>query len=426
MVDVYFFIDFSLKLLLLIVFIAISTIYLEKSRTIQSENIFFLLSMIFGTFAMIPYIIDTVQYELYQDNITRVYLNSLTFIFFSYYFYFFYRHYASISMISPSTWIHIIIIIPLLTGTFLIVLFFIHIDPPSLELIGIGPGIGTIVTYESHITFLIGILANGSALYVIFHNKLIELHKTTYIEVIAITIVIFDTIFLTINDILVTYGFYSLNSSYILVTGGLLIFSIGMILFILQNLVIMPSHILYPSLFYNNYKQLNNFFSKRYSSPSDLPNAESVSITKNENNFDKKISNYLDLINSVIINNDDNKLNIITDKDQISEKIQNIGLENEQKNPKRLTTTCIEILIYLLKSPLEIVHANEIEKDLKLKKNTLSYNLSLLESNYLIDPRKIDIRSDIRFKQVKINERGINHINTFYKYLKDYFEEDIS
>ena len=429
MTDLLFLAEFSLDLLLLILFIIMTVMYLYQSKNTVLENNFFLICMVFGTFAMIFFVIDTLSYQLYHNVMLRVRLETLTFSFFGLYFYFFYRHYQSITDTTPYTWPNMLSAYLVIANICLTILFFLGIPPPNLSDIGLNiPSNQVIVTYVSFITFIIGVLSSGFALYTIIRNNLIEIHKCTIFELISIIILFCDNIFLIINDILVTYNVYNLAWSYTIVTSAIFIYIIGLALFIVNNILFLPPHIYTPSLLYNKYKELDLIFSRDKSNEN---------ITSKEQSLDKmdaitgekpvRISthlNYASLINeSGISREQTNQIAVLlsnTKEKDLNDHKELLRADNLLT--VKLTTTAIEILIYLLKSVHDSSYANKIEKDLKLKKNTVSYNLGILEANFLIDPRKIDIESDVRYKQIRISNRGINYLNALYKSLKDFFE----
>jgi DNA-binding MarR family transcriptional regulator len=94
--------------------------------------------------------------------------------------------------------------------------------------------------------------------------------------------------------------------------------------------------------------------------------------------------------------------------------------------PKKLSSTSIVVLLYLLKMPVDGTFAKSIESDLQLNKATVSYNIKILEENSLIERDITTVQEDQRFKKIKINKNGLNFLFTFYQQLSSYFTLPLS
>ncbi|MHA1984312.1 MAG: hypothetical protein ACW967_08145 [Candidatus Hodarchaeales archaeon] len=238
----------------------------------------------------------------------------------------------------------------------------------------IGGG-GRIVTYLTHIGFFIGILAYGLILFNSIKFNLLEMKKISLVELIVIILLFITNLLLFINDVLLTLNLYGSLGPVIaapIVTGLTFLLFLGLIFLIINYMVFNPGHLLSPSINREFYDKLNN-----------LLDSENKVLDKETSELDKADVNNFDL--------------------------------------KKLNSTSIELLIYLLRHSDDGTYARSIETDLQLNKATVSYNLRILEENSFIDRFESLKEGDMRFKKIKINDNGSKFLMMFHSKLSNYF-----
>jgi DNA-binding MarR family transcriptional regulator len=391
MLDLIIFFDILLKILLIVSFSILLVFQIIQAQEKKLQNYYFILALIFGLLATAPYLLDPILWEAIIDEGTkvsyRIFLQSTSITIYAIFFYLWYKHYEAIYSLEPMKefkWENYALIFLTVANVIIYLLHFLGFFPwdflQDLFEMGLMPdfligGGGRIVTYLTHIGFFIGILAYGLILYNSIKFNLLELNKVSLVELIVIILLFITNILLFVNDVLLTLNLYGSLGPVIaapIVTGLTFLLLLGLIFLIFNYMVFNPRHILSPSINREFYDKLNN------------------------------------LLDS------DNKT--LENKKQIPDKadVDNFDL-------KKLNSTSIELLIYLLRHSDEGTYARSMETDLQLNKATVSYNLRILEENSLIDRFESLQENDMRFKRIKINETGLQFLMTFHSKLSNYF-----
>ncbi|OLS27222.1 MAG: hypothetical protein HeimC3_04700, partial [Candidatus Heimdallarchaeota archaeon LC_3] len=340
-----------LEILAIASFIVLLGFHIVQIQKEKVKNYFFLISIISGLLATITFLIETVSWAISPSVSTRIFLQSVTLIIYAIFFFFIYKHYEAIYSLEPLKeykWKNYIFIT--LIG-FQIVFFFmnyLNLIPwdflDELYRNNLIPSFliqkddnGRITTYLSHVTYLIGILAYSFTIQGIIKFNLIEIRKITLSELIALILLLLTNLLVFIDDVLITTGFYSSDISLPIVVAGFFLLLLGLIFLSLSYVISNPSHMISPSLNEDFYKKLGSAF--------DLQDSNKIESKE-----------------------------ILANRDQFEE------LEH-----KKLNSTSIELLIYLLNHLEGGTYAKKIESDLNLNKATVSYNLKLLEESKFID-----------------------------------------
>ncbi|MHA1992543.1 MAG: hypothetical protein ACW981_02790 [Candidatus Hodarchaeales archaeon] len=391
MLDLIIFFDILLKILLIVVFSILLVFQVIQAQEKKLQNYYFTLAIIFGLLATPPYLLDPILWEVIVDVATRdsirIFLQSTSVTLYAVFFYFWYKHYEAIYSLEPMKefkWQNYVLVFLTVANLGIYLMHFLGFFPWDLlqdlydrglmPLFLIGGG-GRIVTYLTHISFFIGILSYGLILYNSIKFKLIELNKISLVELIAIILLFITNVLLFVNDVFLTLEIYGSLGSVIgtpILTGLTFLFFVGLILLIVNYMIFNPGHLLSPSMNREFYYKLNNLLG---SENKVLENKKPVADEPEINTFDLK----------------------------------------------KLNSTSIELLIYLLKHSDEGTYARSIETDLQLNKATVSYNLRILEENSLIDRFESLQENDMRFKKIKINEDGLKFLMTFHSNLSNYF-----
>ncbi|MFX0114535.1 MAG: MarR family transcriptional regulator [Candidatus Hodarchaeota archaeon] len=320
---------------------------------------FLLIAMGMGVIAFILLFIEAILWEMDPIDENRAINYIFAFIFLQFYAYFWYLHYESIvNVILPRNRILMSLPILLLNGT-----------AACLHFLGINLGGAQLVARIALLTWL---LLCGLIIAVILTNDLLELKKIPPSELGAIVIQSAGAAFLLIETFFSTVGAYDKSASSLLVTLGICVFFIGIFSLLATYLLLNPSHIQFPSLQHDYYSKMQGAFV-------------------------------------------DQKAKIAA---QIDEFVATTATELV---PKKLPSTAIFILIYILNSEDFTSYAKSIETDLNLGKSTVSYNLNLLEKEGLIVRRIVSLQDDQRVKAVKVVEKGIMFLFSFYLQLERQF-----
>ncbi len=239
--------------------------------------------------------------------------------------------------------------------------------------LGISTHPGRVVTIVSHIAFLTWVSVCTIALYIIITSDLIELRKISTFEFISIAIQLITTSFLLLEDLFITFSVYDRDMSNMLITIGLLVLFLGLLSLLLNYLLFDPTHVQSPSIQLEYYEKLQNIFSSQ------------VTETNNKRS------------------------------DSISASVATL-------TPKKLPSTALFILIHILNSNNFISYARSIEENLNLSKSTVSYNLNLLENEYLIERKTGNLQEDQRFKVVILRDKGMEYLLLVYLQLEKHFK----
>lgn len=419
MIDPISAISLVLSILIVGCFFLLLIMQVNSLANKKIENFFFIIALIAGTIGITSYTFAVIlNVSVTNQNVDEVInnLHSYLFFFFTICFYFWYKHYEKIitlhdysplkkydiftrfdivSWLDPITKIDLLFFIGLGIDVIYYSLYLVHLNLIVFGFIwnalGIGNTDGRMPTVFSIIAFLSG-LTFFYITYIIITNNLVELNKVPIFELLAIIALGFSNVFLLINDILVTFGFYPLALSYFIVGIGLLIVFLSLIMLLINYILLNPSHVTSPSLFKDIVQLINTIDDPVFESAikSQFKSGQSIlptpGVTKS---FDRL---YI---------------------------------------PQKLNGTCIIILIYLMKNyKLSTILAKDLEENLKLNKSTISYNLKILENNEFINrisPIKMgmtvksDAEIDQRQKFISINDNGKNFLLSLQQYLNSIF-----
>lgn len=386
-----------------------------NSKTQKLDNNSFMIGLLSGGIAFILYLFDLINKLSTNNELLTIHLESLMFISFSLCFYFWYRHYFSIvslfydkeeskslllnfkltnKIFKPLSALDIFLISGILISVFSYILLFLNILTLFdffWEILGIpgGGGLGRAVTITSHITFLSGAVVFLYITIIIISNNLLDFGKLKVYELMPILLLSFINIFLFINDLFITFDFYTGSGeiSEIFIIIGLILFFISMLVLIIDYIIVNPFHLQSPSI----YKQIK--------------------------------------LNLDLLNEEDGLLVSITDfEDSYNIQDLNKKLDYIQK----MNGTSILILLYILRN--DNVIAKDIEDEFNIKKSTLSYNIRILETEKFIERTSrmekrlqeggdIDTDDDLdqRQKIIFINEKGRKFLESLHYSLKGIF-----
>ena len=379
------YIDIVLRGLVTAAFGGILVIDFYRSKEKGIRNTFLAVAMIFGLMAMIPYTADWF-YPFYPPNLRdeiRIFLHTTTFFLLALFYFTLYCHYEMIVSIKAPTGrlslLYFLVALELVLIVFHfwgrlydVINIFLAVINSILDFIGfllLGSNLqigstdkpGLIVTYTSHLTFILAILTFAIAIYLIIKHQLIELGKISFLELLALIIMLQVNIYLLINDFLVTHGYYSLDVALFLVTMNLLIFLVALILLI-ANYLFSPLHGGTP-LQMQHFLQLREAF---------LGDTHPVVDTENK-----------------------------------------IDVHGELIVPK-ISSTSLEILLQLIKHRGVGTFARTIESETRMSKGTISYNLTQLLKTEMIERTEDHLEGDLRFKRVKISRKGLQYLKGLY------------
>ncbi|MHA2497425.1 MAG: MarR family transcriptional regulator [Candidatus Hodarchaeales archaeon] len=380
MPDILFFIDLGIKILLLTVFfnLFIIQLYQMKNRPMQSK--FFTISMLMGTIGFVILVIDTILWEVNPIKENRIAFHVIIFVLLQVYAYFWYLHYEAIISVAIPKIRNFPLLFLAALSIIITVLYFIGVNlglsRPLSDLwsyLGISTHPGRVVTIVSHIAFLVWVSVCTIALYIIITSNLIELRKISTFELISIAIQLITTSFLLLEDLFITFSVYDRDMSNMLITIGLLVLFLGLLSLLLNYLLFDPPHVQSPSIQLEYYEKLQNIFSGQAAG------------TNNERS------------------------------DSISASAPALA-------PKKLPSTALFILIHILNSNNSTSYARAIEENLNLSKSTVSYNLNLLENEYLIERKMENLQEDQRFKVVILRNKGMEYLLSVYLQLEKHFK----
>ncbi|MFQ5980862.1 MAG: MarR family transcriptional regulator [Candidatus Heimdallarchaeota archaeon] len=377
MPDIFFLLDMALKLFILSVFFILFITQLSQIRNEPIRFKYILIAMLCGVLGFSILLIDTIFWEVNPDKENRRIFHVIVFVFLQVYAYFWYLHYESIISVRMPKRRNLPLLALVILNVTISSLYFLGFNlglfSELWDLLGISTHEGRIVTIVSHLAFFTWVPVCGIAIFIILGNGLVELRKISMIELAAIAIQFVASSFLLMDDIFITFSLYDRSTSELMVTIGLLVFFIGLLSLLLSYLVLNPSHVQSPSIQQEYYEQLRFAFSDpKLMAGTQSGAASTTAVT---------------------------------------------GLI-----PKKLPSTAIFILIHILNSEDSMSYAKSIETTLNLNKSTVSYNLSLLEKENLVERRPEHLEEDQRLKTIILASGGLDYLYAVFLQLERFFK----
>lgn len=382
MPDILDFIDLAVKLLLVTVFFILFVVQLSQMRNKPKplKPWYFVIAMLMGGIGFSILIIDTILWEVNPIDKNRIVFMIFVFVLLQLFGYFWYLHYESIISVTIPKKRNLFFASLVISNLVISALYFLGFNlglySPFTEIwdfLGISTHEGRIVTIVSHISFAGWVSAYGIVIFIIISHNLIELKKISTTELVSIAIQFVAVTFLLLEDVLVTLNFYEDDTREVLITTGLLVLFIGLLSLLSSYLLFQPSHVQSPSIQHDYYEKLRYaFIDQKVHTAAEVDSSEPIVIT--------------------------------------------------ELTPTKLPSTAIFILIHVLNSQAFTSYAKAIENDLNLNKSTVSYNLTLLEKNLLIERKTENLDEDQRLKAIIIGSKGIEYLFSVYLQLEKYFK----
>ncbi|MHA2271697.1 MAG: hypothetical protein ACXACI_07530 [Candidatus Hodarchaeales archaeon] len=388
MPDILFIVDAAMKLLLGAAFFVLFTIQVYPMRERPLKTNFFPIAMLAGCIASAILLIETILWELnpIEENRTAFHLFAL--IFLQLYAYFWYLHYESNINFAVPKWGNVTFLSLITLNLMIASLYFVEtsfeILPASSEFwsfLGVSGDQGRIVTIIGQLTIFTWVPICGVVLNRVYRNNLVELKKITPAEFLSIMIQLIAATMVLLGNLLVALRIDDDVVSSLLIIPGILLLFIGVLSLNLSYLLFKPPHIQSPP----------------------IPPIQPSPIRPDH--YEKLLSAFADKKGKL--------------KAQIEEYA---SAPVTDLMPKKLPSTALFILIHILNSEGSSSYAKSIEADLGLGKSTVSYNLSLLEEESLVERKTELLGDDHRLKAITISKKGFEYLFTFYLKLEPHFK----
>ncbi|MFX0117459.1 MAG: hypothetical protein ACFFB3_23130 [Candidatus Hodarchaeota archaeon] len=388
MPNIVFIIDVAMKLLLAAVFFVLLVIQVYQMREKPLKINFFPIAILMGCIAFAILLIETILWELNPIKENRTAFHIFALILLQLYAYFWYLHYESNINFAVPKWGNVTFLSLITLNLLIASLYFIEnsygILPAFSELwsfLGVSDDQGRIVTVLGQLTIFTWAPVCAVVLNRIYHNDLVELKKIAPAEFLSITIQLIAATMVLLGNLLVTLKIDDDVISSLLIISGILLAFIGVLSLNLSYLLLKPPHIQSLSI-------------QHIQSP-----------LNQHDHYEKLLSDFADK------------------KRELETQIEDYGSGPvTELMPKKLPSTALFILIHILNSEGSSSYAKSIEADLGLGKSTVSYNLSLLEEESLVERKTELLGDDHRLKAITISKKGFEYLFTFYLKLEPHFK----
>ncbi|MHA2233094.1 MAG: hypothetical protein ACXAB4_11480 [Candidatus Hodarchaeales archaeon] len=379
MPNIFFFMDATIKLVLVAVFFILFAHQIYQLKDKPLETRFFAIALLTGSLGAVILLIDTVLWEFNSHEETRIIFQIFALMFLQLFACFLFLHYDSVIDVTIPRWrqsmfFSLVILNSVLAGLYFLESSFgvLSFLPDVWSFLGVSGNQGRIVIVISQITFLTWVPVLGLVLSIMLRNNLVELKKIDAIELIAIVIQFLAATFLVVGELFMTLEMEEESLDSPVIAAGIAVFSIGVIILFLNYLLLKPVHIQSPSIQHEHYQKLQVAFMEK--------------------------------------------------KETLRSQIEEFTVVPvAELMPKKLPSTALFILIHILDSESSTSYAKSIEAELGLGKSTVSYNLNLLEHESLIK-RKIQLlEDDHRLKAIEISTKGFEYLFNVYLKLDQHF-----